>query len=127
MVAAEAIDESALEADAVQHLVDLRAAAMDHDRVHADLLHQHDVAGDQVAQLGVGHGMAAVLHDEGGIVVPAHIGQRLGDGLRHADEPPLFLVGLNRLGHFSCPDHEKPSPRRERAKVRNALYQSRAG
>ena len=124
---AQAVHEGALDADPLQHLVDLRAAAMDHDRVHADLLHQHDVARDQVAELGIGHGVAAVLHDEGGVVVPAHVGQRLGDGLRHADEPPLFLVGLNRLGHVSRPDHEKPSPRRERAKVRKPIYQARAG
>src|SRR5207253_999840 len=72
----EPVHEGALDADAVEHLVDLRAAAMDHDRVHADLFHQHVVARDQVAQLGIAHGVAAVLDHEGGVVVPAHIGQR---------------------------------------------------
>src|SRR4029077_3193639 len=32
---AQPVHEGALDTDAVQHLVDLRAAAMDHDRVHA--------------------------------------------------------------------------------------------
>ena len=101
---AQAVHEGAFQPDALQHLADLRAAAMDHDGVHADLLHQHDVARHEVAQLRIGHGVAAILHDEGGVVVPAHVGQRLGDGLRHADEPPLLPVGgLNRVGHFFEP------------------------
>ena len=40
--------------------------------------------------------MAAVLHDEGRVIVPAHVGQGLRDRLGHADEPPLLLVGLDR-------------------------------
>ena len=66
---------------------------------------------DQIAELGIGHGMAAILHDEGRVVVAPHVGQGLGDGLRHADEPPLLLVGLNRLGHFFLtPSWQKPPP-----------------
>ena len=93
---------------------------MDHDRVHADLLHQHHVARHQVAELGIGHGVAAVLHDEGRVVVPAHVGQGLGDGLRHADEPLLLLVGLDRdVRPCQCIPRlrKSPLPGRERAKA----------
>src|SRR5262249_43398446 len=124
--------ESALEADAIEHLVDLRAAAMDHDRVHADLLHQDDVTCHQVAELGVGHGVAAIFDHEGGVVVPAHKGQRLGDSLRHADEPPLLLIRLDSVVLDSVVRHVLRAlrlakalyPGRERAKA--AFYIRRA-
>ena len=41
-------------------------------------------------------GLAAVLHDEGRVVVPAHVGQGLRDRLSHADEPLLLPVCLDR-------------------------------
>ena len=40
----QALDELALDLEAVEHRLDLRPAAVDHDRVDADLLEQHHVA-----------------------------------------------------------------------------------
>ena len=62
---AHALHELALLAHALEQVVDLRAAAMDHHGVHADQLEQHHVAGEGVLELLVGHGVAAVLDDDG--------------------------------------------------------------
>ncbi len=43
---AQAVDEGRLDLEPVEHGLDLRPAAMDHDRIDADLLQQHDVAGE---------------------------------------------------------------------------------
>ena len=73
---------------------------MDDDRVHADLLQQHHVAGEQPRRFLVAHGVAAIFDDEGAAIVLAHIWQRLGQGARLADP---FLTGevgrLRRLIH----------------------------
>ena len=64
------------------------------DGVDAGLFEQHDVAGE-LARLGlVAHGVAAVFHDHGGIVVAQHVRQRL-----HQDFGLLLGIGLERLGH----------------------------
>jgi len=58
---AHALDEGALLAQPRERLVDLRPAAMDHDRVHADQLEEHDVLGEVLLQGRVGHGVATYL------------------------------------------------------------------
>ena len=73
----EALDELALDLEAVEHRLDLRAAAVHHDRVDADLLEQHDVAREGLAELGRAHRVAAVLDDEGRAGEAPHVGQRL--------------------------------------------------
>ena len=78
----EAVDERALDLQAREHFADLRPAAVNDDGIDADLLEQHDIAGERPGQLGVAHGMAAVFDDEGLSGIAAHIGQRLGKGLR---------------------------------------------
>jgi hypothetical protein len=54
----------ALDLQPIEHLVDLRAAAMDHDRIDADLAQQHDILRKHAGQLLVDHGVAAVFDDE---------------------------------------------------------------
>ena len=56
---------------------DLRAAAMHDDRIHAGLLDEHDVLGEVGGKLGVAHGVAAIFHHHGLLVVALHVRQRL--------------------------------------------------
>ena len=76
------VDKAALQAEALKHLADLRPAAMHDDRVDADLLQQHDVAGKQIA--AGSHRVPAIFDDDRAAGIPAHIGQRFGQdrGLR---------------------------------------------
>ena len=60
-----------------QHRADLRAAAMHDDRIDAGLLQQRDVAGEGLAELDVAHGVAAIFHHDGLVLVALHVGQRL--------------------------------------------------
>ena len=48
----------------VQHLVDLRTATVNHDRIDADILEQHDVLGKALLELFIDHGVAAILDDK---------------------------------------------------------------
>ena len=60
-----AADELGDDAVALEGFVDLRAAAMDHDHVDAEGAEQDDVKGEGLLQRLIGHGMAAVLDDDG--------------------------------------------------------------
>ncbi len=82
---AQAVDEAGLDREAVEHLRDLRAAAMDDDRIDADLLQQDDVAREFARRPLVAHRMAAVFHDHGPARVAAHEGQRLGENAALGD------------------------------------------
>ena len=75
---AHALDELALLAQAVQRVLDLRAAAVHHHRIDAHQLEQHHILGEVGLQFGVGHGVAAVFDDHGLAVELADVGQRLG-------------------------------------------------
>jgi hypothetical protein len=98
----QAVDELALDRQALQHGTDLRAAAVHHHGMHADLLQEHDVAGEDFGQGGIAHGMAAVLDDEGLARVAPHERQGLGDGPGRA-QPLLGVADLSvtrgALGH----------------------------
>ena len=72
---AQAVHEFGLLAHLAQHLVDLRAAAVDNDHMNADQMEQNDVAHDCVAQLVGNHGVAAVFDDHGLAVEFLNIGQ----------------------------------------------------
>jgi hypothetical protein len=78
----------------VQHLTDLRTAAMDDDRVDPDLLQEHHVGRELMRDLHVAHGVAAIFDDEGRAGEAAHEGKRLGErfGLRE----PLFAGKFRR-------------------------------
>ncbi len=79
---AHALHEGALLADFFQRVVDLRSAAVNHDRVHADQLEQDDVAREAVLQALVRHGIATVFDDDGLAVEITDVGQGLGQNLR---------------------------------------------
>jgi hypothetical protein len=70
---------------------DVGPAAVDHDRVHADVLQEHDVAGELLAQLRVAHRRAAVLDDDGAAVELPDVGKRLEKG---SDVPHVVYSAL---------------------------------
>ena len=63
---AEAALELGFDPEPAEHGVDLRAAAVHHDRVDADVVEEHDVLRESAAELVVDHGVAAVLDHHGG-------------------------------------------------------------
>ncbi len=65
--------------DAVQGklCVDLRTAAVHDDRVQAGVPQEHDVLGERLAQVSVGHRVPAVLHHDSGPGKACQPGQRL--------------------------------------------------
>jgi hypothetical protein len=96
---AHALDEGALLADLGQRVVDLRPAAVHHDRVHAHQLEQHHVLGEVLLQRRVGHGVAAVLDDQRLAVELADVGQRLGQDLGLVARGDVGQVGFGGLCH----------------------------
>ncbi len=78
---AHAVDEVALDRQALEQVADLRAAAMHHHRVDADRFHQHHVAGEAGLQLLALHGVAAVLDHQRLADEAADVGQGLGKDL----------------------------------------------
>ncbi|MPN11087.1 hypothetical protein SDC9_158388 [bioreactor metagenome] len=74
---AHALDEFTLLAQALKRGLDLRAAAMHHHRVHAHQFKQHHIFGKVGLQLGIGHGVAAVLDHHGLAMELADVGKRL--------------------------------------------------
>ncbi len=75
---AHALDELAGFAQALERVLNLRAAAVHHHRVDAHQLEQHHVLGKSGLEGGVGHGVTAVLDDHGFAMELADIGQGLG-------------------------------------------------
>ncbi len=77
----EAVDETALDAEPVEHAVDLRTAAMHDDRVDAELVQQRDVGGEGLTARA--HRVPAVFDDDGlpGVARPMRhdSGQHRGD------------------------------------------------
>ena len=98
---AHALDEMAFLAEPVQRGFDLRAAAMHHHRVHADQLEQHHVFGKVGLQRRIGHGVAAVLDDQGLAVELADVGQRLGQDFSLVARADVGQVGVGgrNMGH----------------------------
>ncbi len=68
---------------------------MHNDRVDARLLQQNHVAGKLARNIFVAHGMAAVFHDDRGLVVTQHVRQRL-----HEDCCLLLRSALELVGHI---------------------------
>ena len=64
---------------------------MDNDRVDADVFQEDDVKGERFLQRFVGHGVAAVLDDDGLAGEAPDIGERLQQGIGLFDQ---FLHGL---------------------------------
>ncbi len=76
---AQAAFEFRFDAHLRQHRTDLRAAAMDDDRVDARLFQERDIRGKGLAELGIAHGVAAIFDDDRLVLVALHIGQCLGE------------------------------------------------
>ena len=72
-----AVHKLGLDIQPLEHVIDHRAAAVDDDRVHADLTHQDDVARKAVHGVVVDHRMAAALDDNGRALIALQIGQGL--------------------------------------------------
>ncbi len=90
----QAAAELRLDAEPVEHLRDLRAAAVDDDRAEAGEAQEGDVLGERALEVLVGHGVAAVLNDDDLAVVGLQPGQRPGQRGR------LVGVGLAGLVHL---------------------------
>jgi len=71
------LNELALLADALEHLIDLRPAAMYHHRIHPDQLEQYHVARKALLQYRIGHGVTAVFDDDGFIEKTLDVRQSL--------------------------------------------------
>src|SRR6185503_16412851 len=79
---AHSLDEFALLAQAREHVLDLRPAAVHHDRVHSHQPEQHHVARKAGLERLVGHGIAAELHHDGLAVEALDVRQRLVENAR---------------------------------------------
>ncbi len=71
-----------LDGEPLQHGVDLRAAAMHHHRVDADLLQDSDIATETLGEVAFLHGVTAVLHHHRGAGVAAQERQGIGEDAR---------------------------------------------
>ena len=104
---AQAADELHRQPEALHVGRDLRAAAVDDDRVDPDVLEQHDVARELLAQRRVLHRRAAVLDDDGAAVELADVGQRLEQRADVAHLGPPHVVYSALIVTYSCPRSEK--------------------
>ena len=102
--------EFRLDAELVEHLADLRAAAVDDHRLDAGSFQQRDVAGKGLGKLRVAHGVAAVLHHHDLLVVGEHVGQRRRDQPCRADGVGRFLVGGVRSRRGLVPEGASEAP-----------------
>jgi len=76
-----ALAEFARYAHRLQQVADLRPAAVDDDRVHADELEHHHVAGKSGLEGGLRHRVATVLDDNSLVMKTLNVGQSLGQDL----------------------------------------------
>ena len=98
------VDDAALDAEPFEHMGNLRPAAVHDDRVDADLLQQHDIAGERIFGHAVGHGMAAIFDDQGMPGIAPHVRERLRqdgsfDHWVRVGGRGRFRVGIHRAGH----------------------------
>ena len=62
-----------------EHLSDLRPPAMNHYGIDATLAQQSDVSSERLTEIRIAHGMPAILHNNGLVVIALHVGQGLRD------------------------------------------------
>ena len=97
-----AIDKFGLDVELPQHIVDHRSAAVNDDGVHADLPHQHDVAGKTLHRRVASHRVATQFDDDGRAFIALKVRQSLVQGPRGCNPIPvhsrcLLSVGLALL------------------------------
>ena len=79
---AQARGKFRLDAELFEHGLDLRPAAVHHHGIDRGLLQQHHVPGEVAGGLLAAHGVAAILNDDGLLVVLLHVRQRFGEDAR---------------------------------------------
>ena len=87
----QAIAKLGFDRQAVQPLVDLRAAAMHHHRLHTHRGQQGQIAIHRIAQVGAHHRRTAVLHHHPPPGKALDVGQSLAE---HRDPQAVLLVDL---------------------------------
>jgi hypothetical protein len=91
------------DAEPVEHGRDLRPATVHDDRLEAGVPQEHDVLRERRLEGVVGHGVAAVLHDDRPAVVLHQPRQRLGERGGLVGRPlPRLLVGHGVFPALSC-------------------------
>ena len=101
---AHAVDEARLHAQLVEHVGDLRPAAVDDDRVQPDELQEHDVAAEALAQARIVHRVAAVLDDDRLAAKFLDVGQRLDEdgGFLDGGEPLVAHAADSSTSYGCC-------------------------
>jgi hypothetical protein len=66
---------------------------MHHHRIDGGLLQQDDVAGEGFRNVLGAHGMAAIFDDDGFLVIPLHVRQRLGQDASLIERTDIWRVG----------------------------------
>ena len=92
-------------AEAAHQRRDLRTAAVDDDRAHADEAHQHDVLGEDVEGVVLGRagdGVAAVLDDDGLAGEAADVRQRLDEDVGARFDPACERDAPVRASDDAC-------------------------
>ena len=78
----EAVYELALDAHTSEHIVYLRAAAVNENCLYADQIKEHDIAHYCILQFIIGHSVSAVLDNDYLVVVLLYVGQGVYEHLR---------------------------------------------
>ena len=113
---AQPADELHRQAEPLHVAGDIRATAVHDDRVHADVLEQHDVAGELLPQRRVAHGRTAVLDHHRAAVELPDVGERLEQRLHVAQRSRHYVVYSALMVTYWCERSEKstsvsaPSP-----------------
>ena len=89
---AKPLHEGGLHIQPLQHGIDLRPSAVNHNWVDSNLLQQCDVASEAQRCLFLPHSVAAILNDDDLVVVALQIGQCASEALH----------GIRGVGHDDC-------------------------
>ena len=92
---AQAVDELGLLAEPAHQVADLGSPAVHHHGVHAHEPHEHDVLGEELREVGVLHGVPAVLDDHGLAGELPDVRERLGEDGRLRARVADARIGLS--------------------------------
>ena len=74
--------EFAGDAHRLEQVSDLWSAPVHNHRIHSHQFEHHDIAGKAGLEMGLGHGVAAILDDDSFVMKALDVRQRLGQDLR---------------------------------------------